>query len=286
MTPAYAALLPKIQSNNAAAALRAAAGAHNWRLRFLEFPPTLLGYGDIVRIGDGSTAQTSLSQVPYDIEIDRVYVHGDPLYGQKRGIALNGRKITIRNSYVSDIKAVGSDTQAIGGWNGPGPFTIENNYLEAAGENFILGGSDPRSRISSAKTSSSATTTCRSRWRGGIRHPGARLRRAVACRTGVLPAGVYAYQVVALRPVGGGTIGRPPPSVGGRLSDGAGRMPSWSRGRPCRAQRDYRVYGRAPGSASLFWTVTGTSFIDTGAAGAPGRRRRTPPAGRSRTSSS
>ncbi|MEP6918718.1 MAG: hypothetical protein ABJC89_23970, partial [Acidobacteriota bacterium] len=47
------------------------------------------------------------------------------------------------NSYVSDIKAVGQDTQAIGGWNGPGPYTIENNYLEAAGENFILGGSDP-----------------------------------------------------------------------------------------------------------------------------------------------
>src|SRR5262245_21815248 len=134
MTPAYAALLPEILSVNAAAALRAAAAAHNWRLRFLEFPATLLGYGEIVRIGEGSTAQTSLSQVPYDIEIDRVYVNGDPLYGQKRGIALNGRNITIRNSYVSDIKAVGFDSQAIGGWNGPGPFTIVNNYLEAAGE--------------------------------------------------------------------------------------------------------------------------------------------------------
>ena len=30
-----------------------------------------------------------------------------------------------------------------GGWNGPGPFRIENNYLEAAGENFMLGGTDP-----------------------------------------------------------------------------------------------------------------------------------------------
>ena len=29
------------------------------------------------------------------------------------------------------------------GWNGPGPFLIENNYLEAAGENVMFGGSDP-----------------------------------------------------------------------------------------------------------------------------------------------
>src|SRR6185295_19787625 len=29
------------------------------------------------------------------------------------------------------------------GWNGPGPFQIENNYLEAAGENLLFGGSDP-----------------------------------------------------------------------------------------------------------------------------------------------
>ena len=35
------------------------------------------------------------------------------------------------------------DTQAIGGWNGPGPYLIENNYLEAAGENVMFGGADP-----------------------------------------------------------------------------------------------------------------------------------------------
>ncbi len=35
------------------------------------------------------------------------------------------------------------DTQAINGYNGPGPYTIVNNYLEAAGENFMLGGASP-----------------------------------------------------------------------------------------------------------------------------------------------
>jgi hypothetical protein len=33
--------------------------------------------------------------------------------------------------------------QAICGWNGPGPFTITNNYLEGATENVLFGGSDP-----------------------------------------------------------------------------------------------------------------------------------------------
>jgi hypothetical protein len=81
--------------------------------------------------------------VPYEIDVDRVYIHGDSVVGQKRGIALNGRAVTVRNSYISDIKYTAQDSQAIGGWNGPGPYLIENNYLEASGENFLIGGADP-----------------------------------------------------------------------------------------------------------------------------------------------
>ena len=47
------------------------------------------------------------------------------------------------DSYLSDCHELGSDSQAIAIWNGPGPFKIVNNYLEAAGENVIFGGSDP-----------------------------------------------------------------------------------------------------------------------------------------------
>lgn len=143
IAPDYVALLPKIRSANTAPALRAAAGAHHWRLQFLEFPATQLGAGEILRLGEGSSPQTSLSQVPYEIEVDRVYIHGDAVYGQKRGIALNSGITTISNSYIAGIKSMGQDSQAIAGWNGPGPYTIQNNYLEAAGENLLLGGSDP-----------------------------------------------------------------------------------------------------------------------------------------------
>src|SRR4029078_7991276 len=118
--------------------------AHHWRVMFVEFPSTKEGFGDIIQIGDGSNAQSDLSQVPYEITFDRVYVHGDRIYGQKRGIALNARSVAIRNCYISEIKAVGMDSQAIGGWNGPGPFSIENNHLEASTEAFMLGGAGPR----------------------------------------------------------------------------------------------------------------------------------------------
>jgi hypothetical protein len=61
----------------------------------------------------------------------------------QRGVSANGSDITVTNSYISDIHAVGFDTQAVGGWNGPGPIRIINNYLEAAGENIMFGGADP-----------------------------------------------------------------------------------------------------------------------------------------------
>jgi hypothetical protein len=63
--------------------------------------------------------------------------------GQKRAISLNSARTTITGSYITDIKAASLDTQAISGWNGPGPFKIDNNHLEAAGEIFLLGGATP-----------------------------------------------------------------------------------------------------------------------------------------------
>ena len=141
--PSHAPLLAKLRSPNRQPALRTAAGATHWRLELLEFLPTQGGSGDIIALGDGGSRQRTLEQVPKHLVIDRCYIHGDPVEGQKRGIALNSGETTITGSYISDIKVRGQDSQAIAGWNGPGPFTIENNYLEGAGENFLLGGADP-----------------------------------------------------------------------------------------------------------------------------------------------
>jgi len=130
--PGDAALLARLRSPNADPALRTAPGAHHWVLRYLEFRANQSGLNDLIQIGDGSSAQNSMTLVPHHISLDHVYVHGDRYVGQKRCIALNAGNVTIRDSHISDCKGVGQDTQAICGWNGPGPYTIENNYLEAA----------------------------------------------------------------------------------------------------------------------------------------------------------
>ena len=141
--PAHAPTLARIKSPNRLPALRTAPRAHHWRLELLEFLPTRDGAGNIIELGDGDTGQRNRSQVPTALVIDRCYIHGDPAVGQKRGIALNSADTRITGSYISEMKVRGQDAQAIAGWNGPGPYTIENNYLEAAGNNFLLGGADP-----------------------------------------------------------------------------------------------------------------------------------------------
>jgi len=141
--PDASPLLAKLQSPNALPALATSAGTRGWNIQLVEFLANRDGAGDIVTLGDGSTAQKSMDAVPSNLTLDRVYIHGDPAKGQKRGVALNAASVTISGSYISDIKAVGQDSQAIAGWNGPGDYVIENNYLEAAGENVMFGGSDP-----------------------------------------------------------------------------------------------------------------------------------------------
>ena len=143
ISPAASGQLAVLRSGNTAPAIQTAPGAHHWTLMLLELQANANGTGDIVTLGDGSSAQTSTSQIAHDLVIDRVYIHGDADKGQKRAVALNSASTTITGSYIADIKAVGQDSQAIGAWNGPGPFTVTNNYLEAAGENILFGGADP-----------------------------------------------------------------------------------------------------------------------------------------------
>jgi hypothetical protein len=141
--PAHAPLLAKIRSGNIGPAFQTAPASHHWRLQLLEIQSTTNGTGDIVALGDGSSAQNTLAVVPHDLVVDRVYIHGDPVTGQKRGIALNSASTVITGCYIADIKAVGQEAQAISGWNGPGPFSIVNNYLEGAAQSLLFGGSDP-----------------------------------------------------------------------------------------------------------------------------------------------
>ena len=136
--------MPRIVSPNAAPALATAAGAHHYRLVGLEIgiaSGVATNYG-IVAFGDGG--QSSLSAVPHDLVIDRCYIHGNSTGDVSRGVALNSANTAVIDSNISSCHGLGFDTQAIAGWNGPGPFKIVNNFLEAAGENVMFGGADPR----------------------------------------------------------------------------------------------------------------------------------------------
>jgi hypothetical protein len=269
VTPQTAARFARIVSPTNEAALRTAPAAHHWRILLLEFPANKEGFGDIIQLGDGSAAQSDLAAVPFEITLDRLYVHGHPLYGQKRGIALNARAVTIVNCYVSDIKTVGADGQAIGGWNGPGPFVIENNYLEASGENFLLGGSDPAiPNLVSEDVRVRYNHLARPMaWRDPIvSTPSGVTARSEA--GGNLPDGSYAYRVVARRPVGQGSTGVSLPSEEKTVTASGGAVViSWS---PVTDATEYVVYGRKPGGEAESWTTAATTFHDTGAAGKPG----------------
>lgn len=270
VSPLHSPALAKIRSGNPMAALRTAPGAHHWRIVLIEFTPNEGGYGDILQLGDGSSAQTTLPQVPYEIELDRVYVHGDPVIGQKRGIALNARSVVIRNSYISDIKGVSLDTQAIGGWNGPGPFLIENNYLEAAGENFMLGGSDPwiPDLVSEGVIIRRNHVSRPMSWRDPVVPTPSNVTGQVL-DGGTLAAGVHTYRVIARMTVANGVTVRSAASAEVALPVPAGGrvMLTWT---PIPGASEYYVYGRSPFGTSQYWRVTGASFTDSGSAGTPG----------------
>ncbi len=142
--PSYAGVLPKLVADGGAGlpVIRTSPGSNHFRFIGVEISPTRgVSLYQLVQLGDGD--ETSLAQLPNDFVFDRSYLHGDPAAGTRRGIAMNVPNVTVMNSYLSDFKIVNADSQALACWNGPGPLTITNNYLEGAGENILIGGQDP-----------------------------------------------------------------------------------------------------------------------------------------------
>jgi hypothetical protein len=137
--PDYESLMPTLRAPNASPALRTAPGANHWRILGVRFVGT--GGGDVVALGDGTQRDRAL--VPTNLVLDRVVVRGDLTKGQHRGISLNSASTIIRNSYIVGIRLAGQETQAIAGWNGPGPFLLENNYVEAGSIGILFGGAEP-----------------------------------------------------------------------------------------------------------------------------------------------
>ncbi|MBW8770388.1 MAG: Ig-like domain-containing protein [Gemmatimonadetes bacterium] len=147
MTPSRAssANLAKILTTTNMAAIQTTLTAHHWRLTGLEIGGTAAAQeiNGIVRFGDGSGAQNSLSLVAHDLVLDRSFVHGMATQAVRRCVSLQSASTAIVDSWISDCHSNNGDSQAIVGWNGPGPYLIQNNHMEGGHQGLFFGGSDP-----------------------------------------------------------------------------------------------------------------------------------------------
>ncbi len=265
--PTYAVRLPKIKSSNVEPALQTASNARFWLLQYLEFQATDRGFGDIITLGSGDpTIQRDATQVARDLIIDHCYIHGDPISGQKRGIALNSGKTDIVDSYVSDIKAIGIETQAIAGWNGPGPYRILNNYLEGAGINFLVGGADPgiqnlvTDTIEFRRNHLAKPVT----WRQPVLATPTNVKVTTDNGHGNALQGTVYYTVVAAGMSAMDTPMFSPPTaeLTVQMKGRGSATLTWN---AVVGATRYRVYRNSkPGAQSAYFETTATSFVDVG----------------------
>lgn len=159
--PEDAVHMPKIipTPNNNLGALYPYKNAHHYRFAGIEFKvqsaDPITNMFNVIQTGYGKNATygsavynwagvTDDAELPHHITFDRCYVHSLNVYPKtcRCGYMMNGHYMACVDSYFKNF-ADGSDAQAINIIVGSGPYKIVNNYLEATGENFMSGGSDP-----------------------------------------------------------------------------------------------------------------------------------------------
>ncbi|MDX2193457.1 MAG: hypothetical protein NW201_08875 [Gemmatimonadales bacterium] len=144
-TAASNVTLATLQSPNGMATIRTAPGANRYRLLLLRIAavPHLASSFGLVQFGEVGAGQATLDQVPKDLVMDRVLVDAGPTMDLQRCMTINsGATIVIRSAFLRCAHRQ-VENQAILGTNGPGPYLIEDNYLEAGSEHIMFGGADP-----------------------------------------------------------------------------------------------------------------------------------------------
>jgi len=147
----YAGKLPRIVADTRKSALGTAPGAKHFTIRGLEFAPLDRAERDMIWVdGDEDGRMSDPATEPHHITFDQVIIRGDEKKGLHRGMRLNGAHLTVTNSWIDRCFEFGRESQAIASLNGSGPFRIENNYLEASGENYLLGGAPLHLKVTPA----------------------------------------------------------------------------------------------------------------------------------------
>lgn len=141
--PAPQNVLAKVQIASGAGAITVAPGANYYRIIGLEITRqrgTGLVYGLVKILGTAD-----------HLIFDRVWIHGTALDETVRGVYLgDSTNVAVIDSYLNDfhctaITGACGDSQAINGGNSllpTGTYKIVNNFLEAAAENILWGGSE------------------------------------------------------------------------------------------------------------------------------------------------
>jgi hypothetical protein len=140
--PRDATNMPKIVARANSNALVTVANSHHYRFVGIEFTPVPgARVYTLVTIGNSDTSPATLA---HHIVFDRCYVHGDPTANDRRGIEMDGAYVAVVDSYISDFQEAGADSQGLWAYNTTGPLRIVDDYIEAAGENVLFGGTDSR----------------------------------------------------------------------------------------------------------------------------------------------
>lgn len=87
----------------------------------------------------GDVNATTAAAQPSRVTLDSLSIEAG-LTGGHRAISLHGAFLTVTNSRVTGYWEAGRDSQAIWIHDGPGPYTVTDNYLEASGEIILTGG--------------------------------------------------------------------------------------------------------------------------------------------------
>ena len=113
--------------------------ADNWRLTGLDLRQASGVTQDAGMVVIGDAAETTSANTPNNIEIDHNWIEATEAHAA-RGLFLNGRNINVHDNYISGFRRAGLESQAILLLGGPGPVTIDNNYMSSMGEVFLSGG--------------------------------------------------------------------------------------------------------------------------------------------------
>lgn len=142
--PTNAANMPRISTPNSSPAIQFLPKSNHWRLIGLEITTSFVTTsGQIYYLVAMGELASLLSNLPSYVIFDRCYVLGLSNTNIQHGIGMDGISAGIVDSYCDEIHDNGEDSQCFFAYNSAGPFLIQNNFIQAAGENIMFGGADP-----------------------------------------------------------------------------------------------------------------------------------------------